>query len=194
MSLFRRMGMSKNEDDLKHVADDDDTSSKKDKKFRKRKKGVYRKIVGQIEFYLSDANLRHSKFLLPIYQKDPWIPLKLLLTFNKVASMLSEIMDPESSDVVKVAELEKALSYVESNEIKLSDCKSKVTRRNDFVPSSSSDIDSRTIYAENLPPDADHDFIRSVFVPYGEVVYVSMPKFKSGRSKGFAFIEFKEQL
>jgi len=119
------------------------------------------------------------------------IPLKLLLTFNKVASMLSEIIDPESSDVVKVAELEKALSYVESNEIKLSDCKSKVTRRNEFMPSSSSDIDGRTIYAENLPPDADHDFIRSVFVPYGEVVYVSMPKFKSGRSKGFAFIEFK---
>ena len=62
---------------------DDVEVSKKEKKARKRKKGIYRKIIAQMEFYLSDANLRHSKFLLPIYQKDPWIDLTLFLTFNK---------------------------------------------------------------------------------------------------------------
>ena len=79
------MAVSKVEDISQN--NDDVEISKKDKKARKRKKGIYRKIVAQMEFYLSDANLRHSKFLLPIYQTDPWIDLKLFLTFNKVASM-----------------------------------------------------------------------------------------------------------
>ena len=170
---------------------DDVEVSKKDKKARKRKKGIYRKIIGQMEFYLSDANLRHSKFLLPIYQKDPWIDLTLFLTFNKVASMLTEITGQEASENDKIQELVKALSYIESEHITLSECKAKVNRKSPFVPAASTNIDSCTVYAENLPPDADHDFIKNVFLPYGEVSYVSIPKFKSGRSKGFAFIEFK---
>ena len=52
-------------------AKDNSDDVKREKKARKRKKGVYRKIVSQTEFYLSDANLRHSKYLLPIYQSDP---------------------------------------------------------------------------------------------------------------------------
>jgi len=53
-------------------------------------------------------------------------------------------------------------------------------------------VDSRTVYAENLPHDADHDVIKNIFQPFGEVVYVSIPKFNNGKSKGFAFVEFKE--
>ena len=170
---------------------DDVEVSKKEKKARKRKKGIYRKIIAQMEFYLSDANLRHSKFLLPIYQKDPWIDLTLFLTFNKVASMLSEITGQEASEEEKIQELVKALSYIESEQITLSECKTKVNRKSPFVPAASTNIDSCTVYAENLPPDADHEFIKNIFLAYGEVSYVSIPKFKSGRSKGFAFIEFK---
>jgi len=171
--------------------DDVEVSKKDNKKARKRKKGIYRKIIAQMEFYLSDANLRHSKFLLPIYQKDPWIDLTLFLTFNKVASMLMEITGQEASEEDKIQELVKALSYIESEHITLSECKAKVNRKSPFVPAASTNIDSCTVYAENLPSDADHDFIKNVFLPYGEVSYVSIPKFKSGRSKGFAFIEFK---
>ena len=183
------MAVSKVEDISQN--NDDVEISKKDKKARKRKKGIYRKIVAQMEFYLSDANLRHSKFLLPIYQTDPWIDLKLFLTFNKVASMLSEIVGQEANEESKIQELVKSLSYIESEHITLSECKAKVNRKSPFVPAPSTDIDSCTVYAENLPSDADHDFIKNVFLPYGEVSYVSIPKFKSGRSKGFAFIEFK---
>ncbi|XP_026681217.1 la-related protein 7-like [Diaphorina citri] len=44
---------------------------------------------------------------------------------------------------------------------------------------------------EKLPPEAEHDYIESVFSKYGKVTYVSLPKFKStGKLKGFAFVEF----
>ena len=58
---------------------------RKEKKARKRKKGAYRRLVAQMEFYFSDANLRMSKFLAAIYLADPWVPLDTFLTFNKVA-------------------------------------------------------------------------------------------------------------
>ena len=177
---------SKDELKSKDVSD-----AKKEKRARKRRKGVYRRILSQMEFYLSDANLRHSKFLLPIYESDPWIPLTIFLTFNKVSGMLYEIVEPETSEADRVSELAKALSYVESESILLSECKTKVGRRSQFVPGSICDIDNCTVYVENLAPDADHDVIRNIFTPYGDIVYVSIPKFKSGRSKGFAFIEFK---
>ena len=155
------MAVSKLDEDVHNNENSD--SSKKDKKARKRKKGVYRRIVSQTEFYLSDANLRHSKFLLPIYQSDPWIPLKLFLTFNKVASMLSEVLEPGASDEDKIVELEKALSYIDSDNVVLSECKTKVSRKSPFVPAASTDIDSCTVYAENLPPG------NFTYCPYSEV-------------------------
>jgi len=167
---------------------------KQNKKARKRKKGIYRRLVKQMEFYFSDANLRHSKFLLSLYDQDPWIPLTTFLTFNMVVNMLGEIFSSTSAEDAsqeeKVAELVKALSVVESNTIVLSECKTKVGRLTPFIPTTSSQADNQTIYVENLPAEADHSYLRNFFATYGEVLYVSVPKFKSGRSKGFAFVEF----
>ena len=51
--------------------------------------------------------------------------------------------------------------------------------------------DECTVYVQNLPPDADHETLSSVFSQYGQVVYVSIPRFKINRKiKGFAFVEF----
>jgi La-related protein 7 len=41
-----------------------------------------------------------------------------------------------------------------------------------------------------LPAKADHDWVKSMFEKYGSVAYVSLPKFKSGTIKRFAFVEF----
>lgn len=52
-------------------------------------------------------------------------------------------------------------------------------------------VDECTVYVQNLPSDADHDWLISIFSKYGPVAYVSIPRYKSNRKiKGFAFIEF----
>ena len=61
---------------------------KREKKVRKRRKGAYRRLVTQMEFYFSDANLRLSKFLANIYAEDPWVPIQTFLSFNKVTAIL----------------------------------------------------------------------------------------------------------
>ncbi len=45
---------------------------------------------------------------------------------------------------------------------------------------------------ENLPSSTSHDDLRSLFSRFGEVVYVSLPRFSSGQTKGFAFLEFSD--
>eukprot|EP00090_Calanus_glacialis_P005651 TRINITY_DN14372_c0_g1_i1.p1 TRINITY_DN14372_c0_g1~~TRINITY_DN14372_c0_g1_i1.p1 ORF type:complete len:503 (-),score=203.52 TRINITY_DN14372_c0_g1_i1:33-1508(-) len=174
----------------KVMVSEEQTKTKQEKKARKRRKGVYRRLVTQMEFYFSDANLRQSKFLLPLYQSDPLITLTTFLTFNKVASMLGEILGEEADQATRVAELTKALSVVESDTVLLSECQTKVGRKTPFTPTLPTQVDSCTMYVENLPTEADHDYLRSFFSSYGEIQYVSLPKFRSGRSKGFAFVEF----
>ena len=44
---------------------------------------------------------------------------------------------------------------------------------------------------ECLPAGVNHDWVRNTFAKCGQVVYVSLPKYKStGDIKGFAFVEF----
>ncbi|XP_071374962.1 la-related protein 7 isoform X2 [Centroberyx affinis] len=56
------------------------------------------------------------------------------------------------------------------------------------------DVDSRTVYVELLPKDVTHGWIERVFTKCGNVVYISVPRYKStGDSKGFAFVEFETE-
>ena len=43
-----------------------------------------------------------------------------------------------------------------------------------------------------MPKDVTHSWIERVFTKCGNVVYISIPRYKSsGDSKGFAFVEFE---
>lgn len=45
-----------------------------------------------------------------------------------------------------------------------------------------------------MPKDVTHSWIERVFTKCGNVVYVSIPRYKSsGDSKGFAFVEFEKE-
>lgn len=46
---------------------------------------------------------------------------------------------------------------------------------------------------EALPPNSTHDSVRQIFKQFGSIAYVSLPKYKSGRIKEFAFVEFDQK-
>lgn len=74
----------------------------------------------------------------------------------------------------------------------LSDDKTKVCRK---IPVQQKDnFDECTIYVENIKSDTTHEWLKSVFSEFGNVTYVSIPKYKNNNlNKGFAFIEFETE-
>lgn len=52
------------------------------------------------------------------------------------------------------------------------------------------DEEDRTIYVEPLCASITRTEIEQLFSPFGKLLYISIPRFKDGRCKGFCFIEF----
>ncbi|XP_060841502.1 la-related protein 7 [Rhopalosiphum padi] len=147
---------------------------------RKRKKQLYTDLKKQMEFYLSDANLRKDRYFGNLMQTSQCISINTFLNCNKIKSLTQ---NPE--DIIKALE--------SSNVLSVSDCKTKIYRIKPIEDKKPEDIERCTVYVEQLPPKADHDWIKSMFEKYGSVAYISLPKFKSGIIKRFAFIEFDNE-
>jgi len=159
-------------------------AEKQEKKVRKRKKGLYRSLVTQLEFYFSDANMTKSKFMQGATKDSPWVEVATFLKFNKINSLLTNFGCENP-----LKELTKALEVVPSDLLEAQD--GKVKRKIPLVPKANED--ECTVYVENIPPEMDHDTLKKIFTVYGNVVYVSIPKFRDCRlNKGFAFVEFEE--
>lgn len=144
---------------------------------RRRKKLLLKQIADQMDFYFSAANITKDRFMSSLLSEDPYIDLQIFFKFNKLRSMTTD-----------VEFLRKAIS--KSSILELSEDGLKVRRKTD-VEVKNNELQC-TIYVENIPSNADHDWIRQVFGGYGTIDYISVPRFhRSGRPKGFAFIEFK---
>lgn len=143
---------------------------------RLRKKALHASILKQMEFYFSDANLNKDRFLSELLKTNPYVDLDVFTQFNKLREL--------TIDTNRIA---KALQ--KSTILKVSEDGTKVYR---ITPiNKKENIDECTVYVQNLPPDADHDWIISIFSKFGLVEYVSVPRYKSNRKiKGFAFVEF----
>ncbi|XP_033246951.1 la-related protein 7-like [Drosophila miranda] len=144
---------------------------------RKRKRHLYNSIRSQMEFYFGDANLTKDRFLRRYVNQDPYVPLEIFLTFNK--------MKPLAQDVKEIA---KALNN--SKLLELDESALKV-RRKTKLPDQR-DVNDKTLYVEALPANASHDWLKEVFSRYGPVAYVSLPHYPDNKKiKEFAFIEFE---
>lgn len=164
--------------------DEGDTSSEKvtaekksQKDSRQRKKHLIHQITAQMDFYFSSANITKDPFMLSLLEDGPYINLETFFKFNRIRALTDD-----------VNLLRKAVS--KSTLLKLSDDGLKVKRRNE-IERKDNEIEC-TIYIENIPSHGDHDWIRQVLAQYGTIDYVSLPRYRrSGRPKGFAFVEFK---
>ncbi|CAK6445106.1 unnamed protein product [Pipistrellus nathusii] len=155
-----------------------------EKKKRSRVKQVLADITKQVDFWFGDANLHKDRFLREQIEKsrDGYVDISLLVSFNKMKKL--------TTDKKLIARALKSSAVVEL------DLEGTRIRRKQPLGERPKDEDERTVYVELLPKNVNHSWIERVFGKCGNVVYVSIPHYKStGDPKGFAFVEFetKEQ-
>ncbi|EDV26437.1 uncharacterized protein TRIADDRAFT_54426 [Trichoplax adhaerens] len=134
----------------------------------------------EFEFYFSDANLQKDKFLRKMIDEDEngYVDVAIFKKFNKVKALTDNF-----SLVIKAIKMLDGLEMSEDGER---------IRRRTTIPAAEC-IDERTIYVEVIPKRVDHEWVRKHFDKFGEILYVSIPKYKStGDNKGFAFVEYKD--
>lgn len=105
------------------------------------------------------------------------VALEEFLKFNKIKNITTNI-----------EEIRKALAT--SDLLKVSEDGKQVKRITEI--SKNDAADECTIYVEGLPKTATHDYMKEIFQRYGEVTYVSLPRYKHSRKiKEFGFVEFE---
>jgi len=164
-------------DHIPHIIPDEQAH----KKGRHRKKLLYNSILQQMEFYFSDSNLTKDRMLSQLIQEDAegYLDVSIFLKFNRIRKLTPNIED-----------ITKAIN--KSTLIELSDDKTKIRRKEPIKIKEN--VDQCTIYVERLKSDTTHDWLKSIFSEFGNVVYVSIPKYKhNGMIKGFAFVEFETE-
>lgn len=157
-------------------------NSETEKKKRSRVKQLLSDIKKQVEFWFGDVNLHKDRFLKKLIEdsRDGYVDISVLTTFNRMKKM--------STDVKLIARALKNSFLVEVN------LEGTKVRRQKPLGDNPKDVDTRTVYVELLPKDVKHGWIERVFSKCGNVVYISIPRYKtSGHSKGFAFIEFETE-
>ncbi|KAJ6668832.1 hypothetical protein lerEdw1_012318 [Lerista edwardsae] len=182
---FRVTGMES--ESVRSKTMEKETSEQKkerDKKKRSRVKQVLTDIAKQVDFWFGDVNLHKDRFLREQIEKtrDGYVDISLLVSFNKMKKL--------TTDRKLIARAVKSSSVVEL------DLEGTKIRRRQPLSEQPSDVDSRTVYVELLPKNVDHSWIERVFGKCGNVVYISIPRYKTSKDpKGFAFVEFetKEQ-
>lgn len=147
------------------------------KEVRRRKKRLIHQITAQMDFYFSSANITKDRFMASLLEDGPYINLEIFFKFNRIRSLTNDINL-----------LRKAVS--KSSLLELSEDGLSVKRKTN-IEKKDNEMEC-TIYVENIPSHVDHDWVRQVFAQYGTIDYISLPRYRrSGRPKGFAFVEFK---
>ncbi|KAM7377423.1 hypothetical protein PAMA_013959 [Pampus argenteus] len=162
------------------AAEPSSKSKETEKKKRSRVKQLLGDVKKQVEFWFGDVNLHKDRFLKKLIDDsdDGYVDISVLASFNRMKKL--------TTDTKLIARALKNSSVVEVN------LEGNKVRRQLPVGEIPDDVDSRTVYVELLPKDVTHSWIERVFTKCGNVVYISIPRYKSsGDSKGFAFVEFE---
>lgn len=157
-------------------------SKEKEKKKRSRVKQLLTDVKKQVEFWFGDVNLHKDRFLKKLIDESDngYVDISILASFNRMKKL--------TADTKLIARALKNSSVVEVN------LEGNKVRRLHPIGDPPNDEDSRTVYVELLPKDVTHNWIERVFSKCGNVVYISIPRYKStGDSKGFAFVEFEKE-
>uniref|UniRef100_A0A3Q3FYT7 La-related protein 7 n=1 Tax=Labrus bergylta TaxID=56723 RepID=A0A3Q3FYT7_9LABR len=171
---------------LKRCEASTDEPSSKSKDLEKKKRTRVKHLLGdvkkQVEFWFGDVNLHKDRFLRKLLDEseDGYLDISVLASFNRMKTL--------TTDTKLIARALKNSSVVEVN------LEGNKVRRQLPIGDVPNNVDSRTVYVELLPRDVDHSWVEKVFTKCGNVVYISIPRYKSsGDPKGFAFVEFENE-
>ncbi|VDO89370.1 unnamed protein product [Haemonchus placei] len=145
------------------------------------------KVVRQLEYYFGNINLPRDKFLQDTMKNDDgWVPIKTLLTFNRLAAITKDV------DVIS-----KAVKASQSEIISVSDDGLKIRRNiGNPLPENSLEywqkIKHCTVYMKGFEQNTTLDDIMKFASKYGQVENVLMRRTKPDRIfKGSVFITYK---
>ena len=157
------------------------------------------KILEQIKFYFSDANLRRDKYMHDVFQKDPsgWLTFGQLRTFPILRRM--RVTDSEIFAACKRSDFfvtDQTYQRVKRNfhlypnkEIELQLFQKSVPPQDELGA-----IEKRSLYVEKLPSELKLDDLKEKLhlqFPDVQLKYVSIPRHPvTGEGFGCAFIEF----
>jgi len=150
---------------------------------RCQKEGKKSAIIKLLEFWFGVHNLRRDKFLGKLLREaaDGMVSVDKILTFNKL-----KVLNSTKEELLSAMEAVPSL-------LKLSENRERVGRVKPIEeePPPLGNPDQRTVYIETLSPETTHEKIAELVEKFGKVGYISMPRFKDGAIKGFAFVEFE---
>nr|XP_024368497.1 la-related protein 6A-like isoform X1 [Physcomitrium patens]PNR59739.1 hypothetical protein PHYPA_002531 [Physcomitrium patens] len=123
--------------------------------------GLKAKIVKQVEFYFSDANLPTDNYLMKFVKKDPegFVPIPVVALFRKIKNLV------KNHSVV-------AAALRSSTQLVVSEDGKKVRRAHPLPEVDLEEIQARTVVAENLPENPSIETIEPLFRKVGTVKMV----------------------
>ncbi|KAG2909508.1 hypothetical protein PC117_g19634 [Phytophthora cactorum] len=144
-------------------------------------KSQRKRLQRQLEFYLSESNLRQDKFLQQTMDEQGFVPVRVFLSFNKLKSL-------NATERMILDEAEKSAA------IRVDRARCCIAPKVVPVAGQDHEADPRTVYIDSFSATDDHDSLRRTFAKLGKVNFVSLPRFpQSKKFKGFGFVEFSEQ-
>ncbi|KAI7730348.1 hypothetical protein M8C21_025105 [Ambrosia artemisiifolia] len=121
------------------------------------------KIIKQVEYYLSDENLRTDKFLLKYLAKDEegYVPVAVIASFKKLKKLTHH------KSLIVAALKESSLLTLSSNE-------KKVKRIHPFPLTEFLDPELCTVLVENLPEDHTIENLKKLFCHAGTIKKITV--------------------
>eukprot|EP00923_Selenidium_pygospionis_P030766 GHVN01054580.1.p1 GENE.GHVN01054580.1~~GHVN01054580.1.p1 ORF type:complete len:142 (+),score=9.47 GHVN01054580.1:102-527(+) len=132
-------------------------------------------IQQNLEFYMSDGNLRQDQYLRALMESEScvsWLHAKCFASFPLMGRL-------GATD----AEITQAAN---TSEVLEGDMSLMMIRRRLPLPPSDSSLDRKTVYVEGIPkhhPKVDHQLIGELFSTFGVLERVRLPRHK--KSGGF---------
>ncbi|KAJ9565637.1 hypothetical protein OSB04_001603 [Centaurea solstitialis] len=138
------------------------------------------KIIKQVEYYLSDENLRTDKFLLKYLAKDEegYVPVAVIATFKKMKKLTNH------KSLIVAALKESSLLTLSSNE-------KRVKRVHPFPLTEFLDPELCTVLVENLPEDHTIENMKKIFGKAGIVKKITIHEENATREPRKCSIEEK---